>query len=83
MHGMRKYANSCNVYVLLVAFPAARRNYSGTGSMKRYGVRPSVRPSAADLLLWAGGQEILIDCCSSGVRLANASSATLSAYVGS
>jgi len=62
--------------------------------MKRHGVRPSVRLSApawahssesaaAGLLLWAGGQETSIDCSSSGVRRANAGSATLSAYVGS
>ena len=61
--------------------------------MKRYGVRPSVHLSvpawahsskyaAAGLLLWApGGQDISIDCCSSGVRRANAGSATLSVYV--
>ena len=61
--------------------------------MKRYGVRPSVcvsqqGPTAANPLLdvcccGPGGQEISIDCCSSGVRRANAGSATLSAYAGS
>jgi len=29
-----------------------------------------------------GGQKILMDCCSSGLRWTNADSATLSAYVG-
>jgi len=66
------------------------------GSMRRYGVRPSVRqslpawaaPTAANPLLQVcccgpGGQEISIDCCSSGGRRAKAGSATLSAYVGS
>ena len=43
----------------------------------------SSKPAAAILLLWASGQEISIDCCSSGVRLVNAGSATLSAYVSS
>jgi len=63
--------------------------------MKRYSVhlsvRPSVRlsqrgPAAAGALLRVrccgpGGQEISIDCFSSGVRRANAGSATLSADV--
>ena len=46
----------------------------------------SSKPSAVDLLLLArqaGSQAISIDCCSSGVRRANAGSATLSVYVGS
>jgi len=69
------------------------RTVRGTGSMKRYGVRPSVcvsqqGPTAANPLLdvrccGPGGQEISIDCSSSDVRWANACSATLSAYVGS
>ena len=59
------------------------------GSMKRYGVRPSLSSSVSfmhgllEVCCWGpGGQEISIDCCSSGVRRANADSATLSAYVG-
>ena len=57
--------------------------------MRRYGVCLSVRLSvqtwahssktaAAGLMLWArpGGQEISINCCSSGVRRANVGSAT-------
>ena len=63
------------------------------GSMKRYGVRPSVclsqhGPTAANPLLqvcWCrlGGQEMSIDCRSSGVWRANAGSASLSTYVDS
>jgi len=63
----------------------------GAGSMKRYGVRLSVCLSqhgrtAANTELQVcccgpGGQEISIDCCSIGVRRANAGSSTLSAYV--
>jgi len=48
--------------------------------MKRYGVRLSVRlsvpvwshkgkPAAVGLLLWTGGQEITIDCCSNHGRM--------------
>jgi len=53
----------------------------GKGSVKRYGIRPSVCPSMRHSFCGPGGQEILIDCCSSGVQWANAGSATLSAYV--
>ena len=66
------------------------RTVRGAGAMKRYGVRLSVPawPTARNPLLQVcccgpGGQEILIDCCSRGVRRMNAGSATLSAYVGS
>ena len=43
----------------------------------------SVRPLLQVCCCRPGGQEISIDCCSSGVRLVNAGSATLPAYVGS
>jgi len=60
--------------------------------MKRV-LRPSLRPILPPLLLlWAGGQEISIDCCTAGGRMISSSraaagpdagSATLSADVGS
>ena len=67
----------------------------GAGSMRRYGVRPSVRqslparahsskPAAVGLLLWArpaGDIDRLLR--QGGVQQVNAGSATLSAYVGS
>jgi len=79
----------------LVTCIGTARIVCGAGSTKRYGVRPSVRPVclsqhgpiAANPMLQVcccgpGGQEISIDCDSSGMRRANAGSATLSAYVG-
>ena len=44
---------------------------------------PQQQTRCCRLLLSARELEISIDCCSSGVRRANASSVTLSAYVGS
>jgi len=51
--------------------------------MKRYGIRPYRYPNPPLQVCCCkpGGQEILIDCCSSGVRRTNAGSAALSAYV--
>ena len=66
--------------------------------MKRYGVGPSVcplalrygpvGPTAANPLLQVcccglGGQDVSFNCYSSGMRRANAGSASLAAYVGS
>jgi len=69
----------------------------GARSMHLSGVRPSVclsvdmsvparahssKPAAAGLLLWAGRQEISIDCCAAhGMRRANSGSATFTADV--
>jgi len=77
----------------LVTCIGTARIVCGAGSTKRYGVRPVrlsarfVSPIAANPMLQVcycgpGGQEISIDCDSSGMRRANAGSATLSAYVG-
>jgi len=56
------------------------------GSMKQYGVH-AYRPTGANMqqqvcCCGPDRQEILIDCCSSSVRQANAGIATLLAYVG-
>jgi len=68
----------------------------GTASMKRYCVRPFVctsvrlsvpawvhssKPAAAGCYCGPGGQDISTNCCSSGMRRANAGSATLLACV--
>jgi len=80
-----------NGYTLLLALPGPcsrwRRVYETL-------LRPSVRPSICLLCpsvlsgprkrvccCGSGGQEISIDCCTAGVRRANAGSAALSAYV--
>jgi len=86
-HIRRRQARPCVTSWRLDLF---RRNdhraVCAAGFMKRYGVCLSqYGPTAASPLLQVcccgpGGQEILIDCCSSGVRRANSSSATLSAY---
>jgi len=44
---------------------------------------PTAHPQLQVCCCGPGGQEISIGCCSSGVRRANAGSATSSAYVGS
>ena len=78
----------------VVSFTDIARIVCEPAFTKRYGVRPSVCPSMAHIPAAAnpplqvcccgpGGQETSNDCCSSGVRRANAGSATLSAYVDS
>jgi len=51
--------------------------------MKRV-LRPSLRPILPPLLLlWAGGQEISIDCCTAGRRMISSSRAAAGPDAGS
>jgi len=91
VYSVEATALNCGFWVIGTA-----RIVCGTASMKRYCVRPFVctsvrlsvpawvhssKPAAAGCYCGPGGQDISTNCCSSGMRRANAGSATLLACV--